>query len=77
MSRELNPNQIAIIRESAGSVSALAIATAIGCSERTVQSYISDMGLEPYRPWQRTMTRRERLLNSASGLDFHLQSCRT
>lgn len=71
MSRELSPHQVQTIIENAGKVSALAIATAIGCSERTVRQYISDMGLMHYQPGRAAWTRRDWLLAGASGLDFH------
>lgn len=68
MSKELTAQQVEAIRESAGQVSVAAIAKAIGCSERTVQRYIDDMQLEPYRHRRKLWTRTQRLMYDAAGL---------
>lgn len=68
MSKELSAHQVQAIRESAGKVSVAAIATAVGCSERTVQRYIDAMDLEPYRHQRKGWTRTQRLLYDAAGL---------
>ena len=66
--KELSAHQVQAIKESAGRVSALAIATAIGCSERTVRQYISDMALPPYRHRRKHWTRTQWLMYDAAGL---------
>jgi hypothetical protein len=68
LSKELSAHQVEAIKESAGHVSVSAMATAIGCSERTVQRYIDDMQLPPYRPQRRNWTRTQRLMYDAAGL---------
>ena len=49
--------------------SAEEIAAMIGCSSKTIYRKIEQLNLTPYHPARRNMTRREKLMLGAAGLD--------
>jgi DNA-directed RNA polymerase specialized sigma24 family protein len=63
------PEADAIMRANAGKRSAEEIARMTGHSAWTVKVRMHAAGLKPYHAARRTMTRRQKLLLSAAGLD--------